>query len=219
MALPITLSYFYPATLVSRLIKTEATRSCCEVNELQTGQRLLSLGLVSLADCDAQRPLVMWRRPDKAPQCKCGMQAVKGAAGQLPMEQVGRPLKATETLQRYYWSHLSIHPTPALVLILLRFGWIRPPLCTHAFSQRCAAGSQWDPTGLPPPLHPLLLPGAGTAPWIGHLSWRTWAASGCLCWALRERAGTDKPVNIGTMQSLQYLKRRAEMHLTETDWG
>lgn len=38
-------------------------------------------------------PLVMWRHPDKAPQRKCGMQTVKGAAGQLPMEQeqVGRP--------------------------------------------------------------------------------------------------------------------------------
>lgn len=110
-------------------------------------------------------------------------------------------LKAPE--KQYYWSRLSIDPTPTPLLILLPFGWIRPPLCTHAVCQRCAAGSQWVPTGLPPPLHPPLLSGAGTAPWRGHLSWRTWAASGCLCWALRVWTGTDKTVKLLTIWHLK----------------
>lgn len=161
------------------------------MNELQTGQRFSLTGFSHWLWLSEPPSHVTPPR-----QRKCGMPAVKGAVGQLSMEQeqvqAATELKASE--KQYYWSHLSIHPVPMPLLVLLLFGWIRPPLCTHGVSQRCAAGSQWVPTGLPPLPHPPLLSGAGTAPWIGHLSWRTWAASGCLCWALQVRAAGDKTV-------------------------
>lgn len=57
---------------------------------------------------------------------------VNGADGLFSREpeQVGGLLNAAEELKRYCWSHLSIGPIPipALVLILLIFGSIHPPL-------------------------------------------------------------------------------------------